>query len=226
MLSFHEVVLVVGRFTKESSTRIQDLTLREVSCQRTAGNPINPAKESIQATSPWDSTLAVCHEYNQQVPTKWSEGLEIQEGDFDHLTPYPVRPSYWPTQEERHQENQGQVTQWDKFSDVCFQPREQLRIFGPRHCHQASSRAEGDHPRWWESIWGPSRSQEAVRTTPWGSLGRQDKGWEGWAKKNLSAIKEDLKATHKLAVAETLKAYKLFHFFIVGEAQMQWDKII
>jgi hypothetical protein len=45
-------------------------------------------------------------------------------------------------------------------------------------------------------------------------------------KKKLSVIKEDLKAARKLAVVETLKAYKLFSCFIVGEAQMQLDKIV
>jgi hypothetical protein len=44
--------------------------------------------------------------------------------------------------------------------------------------------------------------------------------------KKLSAIKEDLKATSKLAVAETLKAYELFCCFVAGEAQTQWEKII
>jgi hypothetical protein len=39
-------------------------------------------------------------------------------------------------------------------------------------------------------------------------------------------IKEDLKATCKLVVVEILKAYKLFHCFVVGKAQMQWDKIV
>jgi hypothetical protein len=39
-------------------------------------------------------------------------------------------------------------------------------------------------------------------------------------------IKEDLKATRKLMVAATLKAYKLFPCFVIGEAQMQWDKIV
>jgi hypothetical protein len=43
-------------------------------------------------------------------------------------------------------------------------------------------------------------------------------------KKKLSTIKEDLKTDHKLAGVETLKAYELFHCFVVGEAQMQWDK--
>jgi hypothetical protein len=43
-------------------------------------------------------------------------------------------------------------------------------------------------------------------------------------KKKLSTIKEDLKTTRKLAGAETLKAYELFHYFVVGEEQMQWDK--
>jgi hypothetical protein len=45
-------------------------------------------------------------------------------------------------------------------------------------------------------------------------------------KKKLSTIKQDLKATCKLAGAETLKAYKLFHCFVVGEVQTQWDKIV
>jgi hypothetical protein len=40
-------------------------------------------------------------------------------------------------------------------------------------------------------------------------------------RKKLSTIKEDLKAACKLAVAEILKAYKLFCCFVVGEAQMQ-----
>jgi hypothetical protein len=45
-------------------------------------------------------------------------------------------------------------------------------------------------------------------------------------RKKPSNIKEDLKAARELAVAETLKAYKLFHCFVVGEVQMQWDKIV
>jgi hypothetical protein len=38
-------------------------------------------------------------------------------------------------------------------------------------------------------------------------------------KKKLSAIKDDLKDAHKFAGAETLKAYKLFHCFIIGKAR-------
>ncbi len=45
-------------------------------------------------------------------------------------------------------------------------------------------------------------------------------------RKKLSVVKEDLKAACELAVAETMKVYKLFHCFVVGKAQIQWDKIV
>jgi hypothetical protein len=44
--------------------------------------------------------------------------------------------------------------------------------------------------------------------------------------KALSAIKEDLKAALELTIAETLKAYELFHCFLIGNMQMQWDRIV
>ncbi len=187
---------------------------------------MSPAKKSVQATSPGDSALAVRHEYNPQVPTRRPQGLQMQEGDVDHPDSYPVRPSYQPTREERHQANQGQVTQWDKFSDVRLQPREQWKIFGPHHCHQASPRAEGDHPRCWECFGAVAEVRKQLEP-----LRKQapkegkTKGEKDGQRKKFSAIKEDLKAACKIAVAETMKTYKLFCCFIISKAGMQWDKI-
>jgi hypothetical protein len=45
-------------------------------------------------------------------------------------------------------------------------------------------------------------------------------------KKKLLDFKKTLKTKHNLAVAETLKAYELFHCFVVGKARTQWDKIL
>jgi hypothetical protein len=45
-------------------------------------------------------------------------------------------------------------------------------------------------------------------------------------KKKLNKFKETLKAKKDFAVAEVQKAYELFHCFVVGEAQMQWDRIV
>jgi hypothetical protein len=45
-------------------------------------------------------------------------------------------------------------------------------------------------------------------------------------RKMLSAIKEDLKATCKIVVAETLKACKLFHCCVINKVGTQWDKTI
>ena len=73
-------------------------------------NPTSPAKESIQATSPQDSALAVNHEYDPQFLTRIPQVLGMQDGDIVHPAPYPIYPSDQPTQEERHQANQGPVT--------------------------------------------------------------------------------------------------------------------
>ncbi len=45
-------------------------------------------------------------------------------------------------------------------------------------------------------------------------------------KKKLSNLNKSLKAKKSFAVKQAQKAYKLFHCFVVGEAQMQWDRII
>jgi hypothetical protein len=45
-------------------------------------------------------------------------------------------------------------------------------------------------------------------------------------KKKLNDLKEALKAKKDIAVTEAQKAYKLFHCFVVGKAQMQWDRIM
>jgi hypothetical protein len=45
-------------------------------------------------------------------------------------------------------------------------------------------------------------------------------------KKKLNKFKEALKAKKDIAVAEAQKAYKLLHCFVVGEAQMQWNRIV
>jgi hypothetical protein len=45
-------------------------------------------------------------------------------------------------------------------------------------------------------------------------------------KKKLNKPKEALKAKKDVAVAEAQKAYKLFHCFVVGKAQTQWDRIM
>jgi hypothetical protein len=45
-------------------------------------------------------------------------------------------------------------------------------------------------------------------------------------KKKLNKLNESLKATKTFAVKVAQKAYKLFCCFAVGEAQMQWDRIV
>ncbi len=45
-------------------------------------------------------------------------------------------------------------------------------------------------------------------------------------KKKLSDLNESLKAKKSFAVKQAQKAYKLFHYFIIGKAGMQWDRII
>jgi hypothetical protein len=57
------------------------------------GNPTSLAQESVQVSFTGDSALAICHEYDPQVPTQRSQRLGVQEGDIDCPTPYPVCPS-------------------------------------------------------------------------------------------------------------------------------------
>jgi hypothetical protein len=45
-------------------------------------------------------------------------------------------------------------------------------------------------------------------------------------KKKLNDLKEALKAKKDIAVKKAQKAYKLFHCFIIGKAQTNWDRIV
>ncbi len=45
-------------------------------------------------------------------------------------------------------------------------------------------------------------------------------------KKKLANLNESLKAKKSFAVNQAQKAYELFHCFVVGKAQMQWDRIV
>ncbi len=45
-------------------------------------------------------------------------------------------------------------------------------------------------------------------------------------KKKLADLNESLKAKKSFAVDQVQKAYELFHSFVVGEARMQWDRIV
>jgi hypothetical protein len=45
-------------------------------------------------------------------------------------------------------------------------------------------------------------------------------------KKELGDLNESLKAKISFTVEQAQKAYKLFHCFIVGKVQMQWDRIV
>ncbi len=45
-------------------------------------------------------------------------------------------------------------------------------------------------------------------------------------KKKLSNLNKSLKAKKSFAVEQAQKAYKLFHCFVLGKAQMQWDRIV
>ncbi len=45
-------------------------------------------------------------------------------------------------------------------------------------------------------------------------------------KQTLSEYKEILKAKKVFVIAKTQKAYKMFHCFVVGDPQTQWDKIV
>jgi hypothetical protein len=45
-------------------------------------------------------------------------------------------------------------------------------------------------------------------------------------KKKLSNLKEAIQAKKDTAVKKAQKAYKLFHCFVVGEAQTNWDRIV
>jgi hypothetical protein len=44
--------------------------------------------------------------------------------------------------------------------------------------------------------------------------------------KKLSNLNKFLKAKNSFTVEQAQKAYKLFRCFVVGEARMQWDRII
>jgi hypothetical protein len=51
--------------------------------------------------------------------------------------------------------------------------------------------------------------------------------WQNEArKKKLSDFNKSLKAKKSFAVKQAQKAYELFHCFVVGEAQTQWDRIV
>jgi hypothetical protein len=45
-------------------------------------------------------------------------------------------------------------------------------------------------------------------------------------KKKLSNLNKSLKAKKSFAVEQAQKAYELFHCFVVGKVQMQWDRIV
>jgi hypothetical protein len=45
-------------------------------------------------------------------------------------------------------------------------------------------------------------------------------------KQTLTKYKEILKAKKSVAIAKTQKVYKMFHCFVVGNPQTQWDKIV
>ncbi len=45
-------------------------------------------------------------------------------------------------------------------------------------------------------------------------------------KKKLSNLNESLKAKKSFAVDQAQKAYELFHCFVLGKAQTQWDRIV
>jgi hypothetical protein len=45
-------------------------------------------------------------------------------------------------------------------------------------------------------------------------------------KKKLSDLNESLEAKKSFAVEQAQKAYELFCCFVVGEARMQWDRIV
>jgi hypothetical protein len=45
-------------------------------------------------------------------------------------------------------------------------------------------------------------------------------------KKKLNKLNESLKAKKAITVKLAQKAYKLFHCFVVGKAQTQWDRIV
>jgi hypothetical protein len=42
----------------------------------------------------------------------------------------------------------------------------------------------------------------------------------------LNDLKEALKAKKDVTVEKAQKAYKLFHCFVVGKAQTNWDRIV
>jgi hypothetical protein len=44
--------------------------------------------------------------------------------------------------------------------------------------------------------------------------------------KKLNKLNESLKAKKTFAVEQAQKAYELFHCFVVGKAQTQWDRIV
>jgi hypothetical protein len=45
-------------------------------------------------------------------------------------------------------------------------------------------------------------------------------------KRKLNKLNESLKAKKSIAVELAQKAYKLFHCFVLGKVQMQWDRIM
>jgi hypothetical protein len=75
--SGNQSLSLIGDAHQGIYTRIQDFALCKVSCQMIVRNPMSPAKESVQASSPQESALAICNEYNPQVPTQRPQGLRM-----------------------------------------------------------------------------------------------------------------------------------------------------
>ncbi len=80
---------LLGKPTKESSTRIQGFALHEVSCQSTSGNPPSPAGESIQASPFQDPLWQFAMSTSHKSLSECLKDLECKKGT---LTIHPSIP--------------------------------------------------------------------------------------------------------------------------------------
>ncbi len=78
----------------------QDFAISKVPSGSSAKDPMSQAQVNLQASYSGDSTLAVCHEFQPQVPAGRPEVLQMREGDVGPPTPYPICPPRRSAQED------------------------------------------------------------------------------------------------------------------------------
>ncbi len=203
----------------------QDFALSKVSSGSSSKDPTSPTQESFQASSFGDSALAVRHEFKPQVLTRRPKNANCKKG-----TPPVKLPILNIPLTDLHEKRETEQIKVEPPNEAKFQmptyssgnnEEYLVHVIAVLRLVKQKGTAAKDKEAFTALV------KVRKEMSPLFNFPKDETAAKKEArKKKLSNLNESLKAKKSFAVNQAQKAYKLFSCFVIGVAQMQWDRIV